>query len=198
MTVEGLEIRRAEPDDCSDIYEMFKCPRVFAGTLQLPYPSRELWRQRLAHTTEGIYHLVAVVDNKVVGLLGLETFPNKPRRSHVGTFGISVHDDWQGKGIGGALMRACLDLADNWLNLTRLELEVYADNESAIHLYQRFGFELEGTLRQHGFLNWQDIVYDPSGEIIAINTWDDRKKFNTYFIGARRLTGDWYLAHFGD
>jgi hypothetical protein len=50
----------------------------------------------------------------------------------------------------------------------------------------------------HSFLNWQDIVYDPSGEITAINTWDDRKKFNTYFIGAKRLTGDWYLAQFGD
>ncbi|HEY6248096.1 MAG TPA: GNAT family N-acetyltransferase [Pyrinomonadaceae bacterium] len=157
MTLEGLKIRRAEPDDCTDIYEMFSCPKVFAGTLQLPYPSREQWKQRLAHTSEGIYTLVAVVEGKVVGLLGLETFPNKPRRSHVGTFGISVHDDWQGKGIGGALMRACLDLADNWLNLTRLELEVYADNESAIHLYQRFGFELEGTLRQHAFRDGQYV-----------------------------------------
>ena len=157
MSFEGLKIRRAEPDDCGDIYEMFKCPKVFAGTLQLPHPSREQWRQRLAHTTEGIYHLVAVVDNKVVGLLGLETFPNKPRRSHVGTFGISVHDEWQGKGIGGALMQACLDLADNWLNLTRLELEVYADNESALHLYQRFGFEVEGTLRQHAFRDGQYV-----------------------------------------
>ena len=157
MPIESLKIRRAEPEDCTDVYEMFTCPKVFAGTLQLPYPSREQWRQRLAHTTEGIYTLVAVVDNKVVGLLGLETFPNKPRRAHVGTFGISVHDDWQGQGIGGALMRACLDLADNWLNLTRLELEVYADNEAAIHLYQRFGFELEGTLRQHAFRDGQYV-----------------------------------------
>jgi putative acetyltransferase len=48
-------------------------------------------------------------------------------------------------------MHAIIDLADNWLNLTRLELEVYADNEAAIHLYERFGFEIEGTLRQHAF-----------------------------------------------
>lgn len=157
MPIEGLKIRRAEPDDCGDIYEMFSCPKVFAGTLQLPYPSREQWKQRVAHPTEGLYMLVAVVDKKVVGLLGLETFPNKPRRRHVGTFGISVHDDWQGQGIGGALMRACLDLADNWLNLTRLELEVYADNESAIHLYKRFGFEPEGTLRQHAFRDGQFV-----------------------------------------
>jgi putative acetyltransferase len=48
-------------------------------------------------------------------------------------------------------MRAGLELADNWLNLTRLELEVYSDNESGVRLYERFGFEREGTLRQHAF-----------------------------------------------
>ena len=53
-------------------------------------------------------------------------------------------------------MQACLDLADNWLNLERLELEVYADNEAAISLYKRFGFEHEGTLRKHAF---RDGVY---------------------------------------
>jgi len=151
LPVEGLQIRRAEPDDCSAIYEMFSCPKVFAGTLQLPYPSRERWRRRLAETSEGSYNLVAVAGDRVVGMLGLDTFPNKPRRRHVGTIGISVHDEWQGKGVGTALMRAGLDLADNWLNLRRLELEVYADNEAAIHLYERFAFELEGTLRQHAF-----------------------------------------------
>jgi len=151
LPVEGLQIRRAEPDDCSAIYEMFSCPKVFAGTLQLPYPSREHWRRRLAETSEGSYNLVAVAGDRVVGMLGLDTFPNKPRRRHVGTIGISVHDEWQSKGIGTALMRAGLDLADNWLNLRRLELEVYADNEAAIRLYEGFGFELEGTLRQHAF-----------------------------------------------
>ena len=132
---------------------MFSCPKVFAGTLQLPYPSREHWRRQLAETSEGSYNLVAVAGDRVVGMLGLDTFPNKPRRRHVGTIGISVHDEWQGKGIGTALMRAGLDLADNWLNLRRLELEVYADNEAAIRLYEGFGFELEGTLRQHAFRN---------------------------------------------
>jgi putative acetyltransferase len=49
------------------------------------------------------------------------------------------------------MMQAGIDLADKWLNLTRLELEVYADNEPAIRLYERFGFEREGVLRQHAF-----------------------------------------------
>jgi hypothetical protein len=41
---------------------------------------------------------------------------------------MAVHDDWQGKGVGAALMEAALDLADNWLNLTQVELNVYTDN----------------------------------------------------------------------
>jgi putative acetyltransferase len=150
LQVEGLLIRRAEPDDCSALYEMFTSPNVYPGTLQLPYPSRELWRQRLSDT-DGTYNLVAVVGDRVVGMLSVHTFPNRPRRRHAGAIGVSVHDEWQGKGVGTALMRAGLDLADNWLNLTRLELEVFTDNESAIRLYEHFGFEREGTLRQHSF-----------------------------------------------
>ena len=151
MQVEGLKIRRAEPDDYSAIYEIFSSPKVSAGTLQVPYPSREQWRRRLAEPEEGTYNLVAVVRDRVVGMLGVHTFPNRPRRRHVGTIGLCVHDEWQGKGIGAALMQAGLELADKWLNLTRLELEVYTDNEPAIRLYERFGFEHEGTLRQHAF-----------------------------------------------
>jgi putative acetyltransferase len=37
----------------------------------------------------------------------------------------AVRDDRQGKGIGSKLMEAALDLADNWLNSTRVELRIY-------------------------------------------------------------------------
>ena len=46
MQVEGLTIRRAEPDDCAALYEIFNSPKLYANTMQLPYPSREAWRQR--------------------------------------------------------------------------------------------------------------------------------------------------------
>jgi putative acetyltransferase len=130
---------------------MFSSPKVFESTLQLPYPSRERWRQRIAEPGEGTYDLVAVTDDQVVGMITVHTFPDRPRRRHVGAIDIVVHAEWQGKGVGSALMRAGLELADNWLNLTRLELEVYTDNEAGVRLYERFGFELEGTLRRHAF-----------------------------------------------
>ena len=69
---------------------------------------------------------------------------------------MAVHDRWQGKGCGYALLSEALNLADRWLGLHRVELEVYTDNEHAIRLYERCGFEIEGTLRDYVF---RDGVY---------------------------------------
>ena len=157
MSIERLTIRRAEADDCDAVYEMFTASTVYAGTLQLPYPSREYWRRRLSENSDSDYYLVGIIDDQIVGMVSVDTFPNRPRRRHAGAIGISVHDEWQGKGVGKELMRAIVDLADNWLNLTRLELEVYADNEAAIRLYERFGFEVEGRLRQHALRNGEFV-----------------------------------------
>ena len=64
---------------------------------------------------------------------------------------MAVRDEWQGKGVGTALMRAAVDLADRWLNVSRLELEVYTDNEPAVRLYKKFGFVVEATLRAFAY-----------------------------------------------
>ena len=146
-----ITIRRAEPGDYLAVYKIFCGPQVVWGTLQIPFPSVEMWRKRLADPDEGLYPFVACIDDEVVGQSGLHTFPNRPRRRHAGQIGMAVRDDWQGKGVGTALMQAMTDLADNWLNLLRLELEVYTDNEPAVRLYQKFGFKIEGTAVQHAF-----------------------------------------------
>jgi L-phenylalanine/L-methionine N-acetyltransferase len=147
-----IKIRRIEPDDYEAIRQVYATPRSVRGTLGIPFPSLEQWRKRLADPPPGHYSLVACTeDGEIVGEAGLRTFPNTPRRRHVGTIGMAVRDDWQGKGVGTALMQAIVDLADNWLNLTRLELEVYTDNAPAIHLYEKFDFQIEGTLVDFAF-----------------------------------------------
>ena len=150
-------IRRAEPDDYEAVRQVFSGPKVVWGTLQLPFASAEGWRKRLAEPGEGTYFLVACASDEVIGQLGLHTFPHVPRRRHAGQIGMAVRDDWQGKGAGSALVRAAIDLAGNWLNLTRLELEVYTDNEPAVQLYKKFGFEVEGTLVRFAFRDGQYV-----------------------------------------
>lgn len=143
-------IRRSGPADAEAFVRILSSPRVVWGLLQIPYPSVDEWRKRLEPQSD-LYSLVAVADNDVVGQISLHLNSTRPRRKHVASMGMMVRDDWQGKGIGNRLMQAALDLADKWLNITRIELEVYTDNEPAVHLYKKFGFEIEGTLRRHAF-----------------------------------------------
>ncbi len=149
-------VRAAEPGDAEAIAAIFACPRVIRETLQLPWRSVEERRERLAQRTADLHRLVAEVDGRVVGSVGLHVEP-PPRRRHVGRIGIAVHDAYQGRGIGTALLEAALHLAFKWLNLARLELDVYADNAPAVHLYEKLGFEVEGTARAFAYRDGQFV-----------------------------------------
>ncbi|MEE3214760.1 MAG: GNAT family N-acetyltransferase [Pseudomonadota bacterium] len=145
-------VRRAEPEDAEGLRSLYERAPVFADTLQLPFPSTRLWKERLASFDEHFHFLVATLNDELVGSLGLEQC-RSPRRRHVATFGMGVRDDVQGQGVGRALMASMLDLCDNWLAVTRIELTVYVDNARAVAPYQRFGFDIEGESRHFAFRN---------------------------------------------
>jgi putative acetyltransferase len=140
-----ITIRRAEPADYAEVCRAHSGESAYSGTLQLPFPSEEIWRQRLAEPKDNDFLLVALVDGRVAGTAGLHPVGRSPRRSHAMMLGMSVADEFQGRGVGTALMKALLDIADNWLNVFRVELTVFTDNERALALYRKHGFEVEGT-----------------------------------------------------
>ncbi len=145
----AIMIRGVEVEDWEDVAALRECSRVIYHTLQLPYTSRDTVRDRLENMPNDQRGLVAVVDGKVVGQLGLHL--NSGRRVHAASLGMMVHDDFQGRGVGSALMQAAIELAENWLNISRIELEVYTDNTIAQGLYQKFGFQIEGILRDQAY-----------------------------------------------
>jgi L-phenylalanine/L-methionine N-acetyltransferase len=149
-------VRHTEPEDYRAVHLVYSSPRAMAETLGVPYSSEQAWREELDRRRDDNVSIVACVQGEVVGHLALSIYMN-PRTRHAGHFGIAVRDDWQGKGIGAELMKACLDLADNWLGLTRLDLRVYVDNAPAISLYKKFGFEIEGTHKRFAFRNGEYV-----------------------------------------
>lgn len=153
----SIVVRAAEPGDYEAIRDTMAQPIAQAQTLQLPLPSAEMWKKRLAEFPADAKLLIAEVDGKVVGNLGLHPAHKSLRVRHVYSLGITVHDAYHGRGVGTALMAAATDLADNWLQVLRLELIVYTDNESAIALYRKFGFEVEGTLRRYAYRNGEYV-----------------------------------------
>ncbi len=106
--------------------------------------------KRVGTLVKGLHRFVAEVQGKAVGSITLHQSGN-PRMAHAAGLGMMVHPAYWGKGIGSQLMEAVIDLADNWLNLNRIRLEVNDDNPAGIFLYQKFGFEIEGTKWWHTF-----------------------------------------------
>ena len=153
--LDGFTIRAREPSDWQDIAVLMELPKVRWGTLRLPFTSKEQWRKKMENPPDEMTGIVAVLDGQIVGSAGI--MQNKGRRRHVGDVGIAVHDDFRGRGIGSILLAVLTDAADNWLDLKRLELTVYVDNEPAIRLYQKFGFEVEGTRRKDVFRDGQYV-----------------------------------------
>ncbi|HEY8601257.1 MAG TPA: GNAT family N-acetyltransferase [Thermomicrobiales bacterium] len=145
-----ITVRARESTDLEAITTLMDCPGVVRGTLQLPLRSLDERREQYGVRVPGTHSVVAEIDGRVVGQLGLHV-EQSPRRRYVGSIGMAVHDDFGGRGVGSALLAAILELADRWLALRRIELTVYTDNAAAIGLYEKFGFVREGHLRDYAF-----------------------------------------------
>jgi L-phenylalanine/L-methionine N-acetyltransferase len=145
-----LIIRAVEPRDITQIRDLYADTTAYADTLQLPYPTLANWERRFAHPREGRHALVAVRGDEVLGQITLEAH-SRARRRHVATMGLGVKASARGQGVGSAMLDAAIALAEKWLAITRIEIEVYTDNAAGIALYRKHGFVIEGTCKHYAF-----------------------------------------------
>jgi putative acetyltransferase len=139
-------VRPIRPEDAEGVYALRLLPSVIDGTLALPSARIVDTRQRLEGYGPDVHAFVALTVGQIVGMASLHVGSGKLR--HTASLGIMVHDQFQGQGIGRQLLASVLDIADNFLGLIRVDLEVFADNARAIRLYERLGFEHEGRKRK--------------------------------------------------
>ncbi|MEM8777121.1 MAG: GNAT family N-acetyltransferase [Pseudomonadota bacterium] len=142
-------IRAVEPEDAPGVTALMNLPGYRWGTMRLPYQSVSTTRQKMSTSGTNFVCLVATSTEEIVGMASLTRFEG--RRSHVGAVDMGVHDACVGNGLGTRLLTSLLQVADDWWALRRIELTVNADNERAIGLYKRMGFEREGVLRDYAF-----------------------------------------------
>ncbi len=105
--------------------------------------------------------IVAFVDGKVAGTAGIDAVGSRCKVKHRAEFGISIAKDYWGLGLGRALTGACIACAKE-AGYTQLELDVVAENESALALYRKVGF-VEYGRNPRGFYSrisgYQELVY---------------------------------------
>jgi putative acetyltransferase len=142
-------IRPIRAEDAEGAYQLRLQPSSLDFTLAFPSMRPDQTRRFIESLGPDDHTFIAVLDGEVIGIAGLHV--KQGRRRHTADLGMSVHDQFQGRGIGRKLLAALLDVADNHLGLVRVELEVFPDNVRAIRLYESMGFEHEGCKRKSVF-----------------------------------------------
>ena len=162
-----LLVRNASASDARALRDVMQ--RTHAETdYLLSYPDEqsvdeEQEARSLAETehSNNEVELVAVVDGKIVGSAGVSAVRSRRKVAHRARFGISILKEYWGMGIGRVLMEASIDCARQ-AGYTQLELEVVADNQRALSLYRRAGFEEYGR-NPRGYrsasVGYQELVY---------------------------------------
>jgi RimJ/RimL family protein N-acetyltransferase len=154
MSDTKFHIREATPDDAEAIighvHRIASEPgiRIPMGPGEFKVTVEEE-RRILAEyaSSENSLYLLAESDSEVVGVLNCNGWKRRAMW-HVATLGMTVRQEWRGRGVGTALLQRAVKWAKASRVVTRLELQVYASNAPAIRLYERFGFEVEGRLRR--------------------------------------------------
>jgi len=138
------EIRSATNEDRDAIWKIFRAVVGPGDTYAVdPHMSREdalaYWFQPDTHT------YVTEQDRHVVGTYILK--PNQAGAgSHVANAAFMVAPDARGRGVGRAMGEHCLSEARR-LGFRAMQFNfVVSTNTSAIHLWERFGFKIVGTL----------------------------------------------------
>ena len=160
-------LRNGDAADGLTVFENFNATHAETDYL-LSYPDEnsfdpEQEAQFLQEKTDSPdeIEIIAIIDGKVAGTAGIEAVGRKHKLRHRAEMGISILKEYWGLGLGKALTKACIQCAKE-AGYTQMELNVVAENEAAIHLYQSLGFEIFGR-NPRGFNSrisgYQELVY---------------------------------------
>jgi ribosomal protein S18 acetylase RimI-like enzyme len=127
----------------------------YLALLQAPSLSRTR-KFVLDSLKSGAIHLVVLDGSDVVGWCDVRPKSAATQR-HSAVLGMGLLGEYRGLGIGSRLLAAALELARE-RGFRRIELVVRTDNEVALRLYRRYGFQTEGTL--HRYLNVDGVDHD--------------------------------------
>ncbi len=137
-----VEVRFLRADDKSGLFHMFSSMSSDALEWSMaPYTMDVV--QRWIGNLHNLIPLIAEHDKKVVGYASIYKPPHQ-RRKGVGDLIVYLHQNFHNVGLGTAMMKKLLQLAKKE-GMHKIELSVVADNEVAVHLYEKFGFKTEGV-----------------------------------------------------
>ncbi|MFW9995222.1 MAG: GNAT family N-acetyltransferase [Candidatus Odinarchaeota archaeon] len=113
-----------------------------------PYTPDKIRRYLFTHD-EDWFNYLAVSSDQIVGHLQVHRFTDV-RRSHVCEFFIYIHQDYHDLGIGKTMIMQMIERARK-KKVKKIKLACFADNERAINVYKKMGFQIEARLEKEFF-----------------------------------------------
>jgi UDP-4-amino-4,6-dideoxy-N-acetyl-beta-L-altrosamine N-acetyltransferase len=151
MDGQRVTLRRMTVADTDTVLRWRRDASVLTQLFSDAPPTREAHLRWLADVeARGDRHEFVIVEResrRAVGTIGLGQIDRRHRRAEYGV--LIGEPDARGKGLAAEASRLLLRYAFGELGLHRVFLNVLADNEAALRLYERLGFKTEGCLRQH-------------------------------------------------
>lgn len=126
------------------------------GEFDMTFEEEEKFLKNVEKDSQKLF-VVAIKDNQVIAN-GSLICGSRPRTAHKATLGISVLKDYWHQGLGTALMDYLLEWSRSNINIRKIDLQVREDNENAIALYKKCGFQKEGHIKR--FFKIDQLFYD--------------------------------------
>lgn len=168
MPVNGIVLRTPSENDAQAMIDMMLgCYAQTEFLSCMPEEFRvsvedEISFMRRFEKSERECMISAFVDGKLVGNVAVREVSGVKRMRHRANLGISVLKEYWGRGVGSMLMDAAIQTAQS-AGYAQIKLQTAADNERAIRLYQKFGFEQYGRCpralkRESGYADEIEMV----------------------------------------
>ena len=94
-------------------------------------------------------------DNTYIGGCGYHGVSHKNRTCYVGI--MISNKEYQNKGYGTEAFELLINYLFKEMNIRKILLNVFATNKRAIHVYEKLGFKIEGTLKDHVYRDGQYV-----------------------------------------
>jgi ribosomal protein S18 acetylase RimI-like enzyme len=91
-------------------------------------------------------------ERRLVGSLTMSRYGRTVKSQHVRVLGMLVIEGYREMGIGSMLMDYALGWAREQPGVEKVVLGVFSNNERAFHLYEKFGFKVEGVRKRHYYI----------------------------------------------
>ena len=140
--LDGMIKWKSDPETTRYLSDVFTVPHTWEQ-------SANFLDSLLNGKNPGVHLVIAdIMTGDYLGQCDLTHITDYSRKAEMA---IVLGPDHRGKGYAAEAIGLLLELAFDYMNLNRVHLRVYSDNDRAIRCYERCGFTREGVLRQDAY-----------------------------------------------